>query len=323
MHYKWSGDPRGEIALYYRGAFLRRRVFSSSGGLARSSRAPEKPHLTFASLVRPALDSLFTALFPSNCRICDAPLATISRLPVCDVCLEEIQGIDAPVCEVCGERLASHHLLDESEGRGRCGLCRRWEPPFAKAAAYGSYEGGLRDLIHLLKYERVRPAANVLGRMLSEAIAMLAPHFAGAGLVVVPVPLHPAKHRQRGFNQSEVVARAALKCVPLHPTVCADALARVRPTESQTGLTRHRRRENIRGAFKVIRPDLVAGREVLLVDDVFTTGTTVSECARVLRRAGAERVLVATVARVLKAEATFAKLEEGSEEVPLTMAAQA
>src|SRR5512146_1811054 len=109
-----------------------RLVFSSSGGLARSTRVPQKPQPFFVSLLSPALNSLFATLFPSNCRICDAPLLTLSRLPVCDACLEQIQAVEGPVCELCGERLASHHLLDEAEGRGRCGLCRRAEPPFAR-----------------------------------------------------------------------------------------------------------------------------------------------------------------------------------------------
>lgn len=122
---------------------------------------------------------------------------------------------------------------------------------------------------------------------------------------MVPVPLHPQKFRQRGFNQSELIARAALKFRPAKNRLQLQAgvLARLRPTKSQIGLSRHQRRENLRGAFGVVKPKEIAGREVLLVDDVFTTGTTVSECARVLRRAGASKVWVATVARTLKLEA--------------------
>lgn len=218
------------------------------------------------------------------------------------------------VCGICGERLASPYAV--SEGMGRCGACQRLEPLFAKAVAYGSYEGGLRELIHLLKYEQVRPAAGVLGRMLGEAAATVAPLLDQSQPLVIPVPLHAAKLRQRGFNQSELIARAALKspalttvCWPLHTAV----LERSRPTESQTGLTRHQRRENIRGAFRVNDADAVADRTILLVDDVFTTGTTASECARVLRRAGAVQVWVATVARVLRPELTCAFPENASD----------
>ena len=208
-------------------------------------------------------------------------------------------------------------------GGPRCGLCRRLEPTFAKASAYGSYEGGLRELIHLLKYEQVRPAAGVLGRMLREAIADLEPSFRAAEILVVPVPLYSRKLRQRGFNQSEVIVRAALKLVPPKDrlTLDAGALERRRETQSQTGLTRHQRRENIRGAFVVAKPQKVKGREILLVDDVFTTGTTVSECARILRRAGASKVFVATVARTLKADANHADLDVKERATGMTMAA--
>jgi len=203
----------------------------------------------------------------------------------------------------------------------RCGLCRRIEPPFVKAVAYGSYEGGLRDLIHMLKYQQVRPASNVLGRMLAEAVAGLEPSLGDAHLLVVPVPLHTSKFRQRGFNQSELIARMALKLSPSRDrySLC-DVLERTRQTLSQIGLTRHQRRENLRGAFRVKSPEKISGREILLVDDVFTTGTTVSECARILRRAGAARVWVATVARTLKVDAQHAQFEPDADP-SMTMAA--
>ena len=178
-----------------------------------------------------------------------------------------------------------------------------------KAAAYGSYEGGLRELIHLLKYDQVRPAANVLGRMLAEAVSDLQPLFADRPVLVVPVPLHARKFRQRGFNQAELIARSALKLLSgAGLQLSPDVLERKRETQSQIGLSRHQRRENMRGAFAVAQRLEVAGREILVVDDVFTTGTTVAECARVLRRAGASKVYVATVARTLKAEAEHATL---------------
>jgi ComF family protein len=166
----------------------------------------------------------------------------------------------------------------------------------------------LRDLIHLLKYQNVRPAAAVLGRMLAEALTGLDAILPAGEITVVPVPLHARKRAQRGFNQSELIARAALKQLnrPERFQISVSALIRRRETESQIGLTRHQRRENLRGAFKVADPTQILKRNVLLVDDVFTTGTTVSECATVLRRAGANRVYVATVARTLKVLEVFA-----------------
>src|SRR5262249_3784444 len=148
-----------------------------------------------------------------------------------------------------------------------CGLCRRSAPPFVKATAYGSYDGGLRELIHLLKYEGMRPAANVLGRMLADVIVDLEPLFRSDGslfprqLLVIPVPLYARKLRQRGFNHSELIARAALKLKPAGDqlTLATDILIRQRETQFQIGLTRHQRRENMRGAFKVAKPEALDG----------------------------------------------------------------
>ncbi|HEX3352381.1 MAG TPA: ComF family protein [Terriglobales bacterium] len=253
------------------------------------------------SSVSGVAESLFATLFPSDCRLCGTPLINISRLPVCQGCLSAMHPIAGAVCATCGERLLSPFVA-VSPGDVRCGLCRRLEPPFTRAIAYGSYDGGLRELIHLLKYEQVRTAAGGLGRMLAEALRGLDSAWTSSPVAVVPVPLHARKLRQRGFNQSELIAREALKLATERSAMVlfADVLQRRRETQSQTGLTRHQRRENIRGAFAVARPELIGGREVLLVDDVFTTGTTASECARILRRAGASKVYVATVARTLK-----------------------
>jgi ComF family protein len=201
----------------------------------------------------------------------------------------------------------------------QCGVCQRLHPPFERAVAYGSYNGGLRDLIHLLKYEHVRPAVAVLGRMLAETMTGLDGTLPPGAIAVIPVPLHERKRAQRGFNQSELIGRAALKQLgrPQRFQALTGVLVRRRETESQIGLTRHQRRENLRGAFAVSDPGQIAKRDVILVDDVYTTGTTASECARVLRRAGANRVWVITVARTLKIFEVFAvpeqELDEGSE----------
>ena len=233
-----------------------------------------------------------------------------------------MRPIAGGVCFICGERLVSAYAFSGDHGEPRCGLCRRLEPPFARAAAYGSYQSGLRDLIHLLKYDRVRPAANVLGRMLAEVIATLEPSFGRDAILVVPVPLYARKLHQRGFNQSELIAKTALKLRGdgSRLTLSPHLLERRRDTQSQIGLTRHQRRENIRGAFAVTQPDDIKQCEILLVDDVFTTGTTASECARILRRAGAVKVWVATVARTLKMDAAQAE-SEASMEARMTMAA--
>ena len=254
---------------------------------------------------------------------------------MCEECLAQIHPVGGKLCVVCGERVHAAYALPGSDGVIRCPVCSRIAPPFARAVAYGSYEGGLRELIHLLKYGGVRPAANVLGRMLAEVIAALEPEFSPAGIsgfadptiAVIPVPLHKTKRRERGFNQAELIARAALKLnpVPDRLLLCTDVLQRQRETDSQIGLTAHQRRANLRGAFSVTRAEKIKGREALLVDDVLTTGTTAAECARVLLRAGAARVWVATVARTLKlashyAEMSQARVEQKIEEIPMARA---
>src|SRR5215475_8596188 len=230
--------------------------------------------------------------------------------------------IDGEACSIFGEGIDSAFEDDNDSWEVLCPICSPLELHFAKSAAYGSYESGLRDLIHLLKYQQVRPAANVLGRMLAEVIADLEAGWAAASVLVVPVPLYAGKFCQRGFNQAELIARVALKLSSARDacTIATDVLERSRETQSQIGLTRHQRRENLRGAFRVTNREKVSGREILLVDDVFTTGTTASECARVLRRAGAARVWVATVARTLKAELQAVSFEPQDDE-SLTMAA--
>jgi ComF family protein len=218
--------------------------------------------------------------------------------------------VEGKVCSICGERVLSAYADYDDDGLRRCPVCRRVDRPFERALAYGSYDGGLRELIHLLKHNGVRPAANVLGRMLAEAIAAIEPLFE-QGVVVVPVPLFKAKLRQRGFNQAELIARAAIKSLPIreHLVLATDVLIRTRQTESQIGLTSHQRRENLRGAFAVRRAGEITGRPVLLVDDVYTTGTTAAECARILRRAGASKVWVGTAARTLKLASKCQELE--------------
>ena len=296
-----------------------RLVFSSSKGSTRSALRTLQGSLVppLTSGMHGLAVALFTTLFPSDCRLCGSPLVNISRLPVCEECLSSIRPIGGGLCGICGERVMGPFALF-AEGEVRCGLCRRTQPPYAKAAAYGSYESGLRELIHLLKYDGVRPAANVLGRMLAEAIVPLQSLFADDAVPAIPVPLYTRKRHQRGFNQADLIARAFLKHDASGRFEFSPVLERTRETQSQIGLSRHQRRENLRGAFAVTAPEAVCGREVLLVDDVFTTGTTVSECARVLRRAGAGKVYVATVARTLKLEAQGARLQPSP---AMTMAA--
>jgi len=267
--------PRAETSAAHKEA-----VFSSSEDRIRAVQARtvvagwpivlERGSQGLTRAFRRSAESLFSVLFPSDCRICGLPLLNISRLPVCPDCVNGISAVEGRVCSICGERVLSSYALSDDDGWVRCPECRRVERPFERAVAYGSYEGGLRELVHLLKYNGVRPAARVLGRMLAEALAGLEAEFGQETVLVIPVPLFQGKRRQRGFNQAELIARAALKIYDANQRLrlARGVLLRTRDTHSQIGLTSHQRRENLRGAFAMARAGLVTGREVVLVDDV-------------------------------------------------------
>lgn len=244
-----------------------------------------------------AAASLFSVVFPANCRICGFALTEISALPVCRPCLAGIKPLDGTLCSACGEQLFSHAFAGDAGPL--CGLCRRVPPRFQRAASYGAYEGALRDLIHLFKYQQVRSATKTLARFLGHAVDRLELQ---APLTVIPVPLWPGKRTARGFNQADEIARAFVRFRAASGGIQLEtaALIRKRETASQTGLTRRQRQANVRGAFAVARPEKIKGQTILIVDDVMTTGTTAAECARVLLRAGAKEVYVATVARATK-----------------------
>jgi ComF family protein len=275
-----------------------------------------------SSLVAPLqkfVGGFFAVFFPSDCRLCETPLVTLSRLPVCPECLDSLERIHFPQCVLCGERLVAAQLL---VGDGQCHACRDYPPEFERAVSYGEYAAGLRDLVHLLKYDGLLPAASPLGELLAQSIADLRLRPDDASLLIVPVPLHASKRRERRFNQSELIARAAIRHLPAAFELASRVLVRHRETRSQVGLDREARIQNMRGAFRVIDPERIAGRTVIVVDDVMTTGTTVSECARVLKRAGAAKVYAATVARTLKAPVTqdFGNRLQGEEVEALELA---
>lgn len=213
---------------------------------------------------------------------------------------------------MCGEALGVQGFGDAEVEAGDplCRPCRVAGPPFAQAVAHGLYQDKLRGLLHLLKYDGIEPVAGKLGDLLALkilAMKVLALKDAPKDVIVVPVPLFRAKRRQRGFNQAELLARAAVKALKRLQqdrkfTVATGLLERRRSTESQAGLTPHQRRANLRGAFFAPLPERLKGADVLLIDDIYTTGATARACAQVLRRAGAHSVRVATVARAQRRE---------------------
>ncbi len=265
-------------------------------------------------VLRSPVDALSCTLFPTSCSLCGSPLPHLSLAPICAACWSEIPVRTGSTCARCGDTLA--------QPRVDCGLCRPCRlapPPFVKAVAYGPYEGRMRDLIHALKYDRLRPVARQLGHLLATTIGQLAGE-APAALLVVPVPLHRMKQAERGFNQSrilaaEAVARLRKRMPEWRLTLAPSTLMRLRPTEAQAGLTTRQRRLNMRGAFGVSDPAAVAGKNILLIDDILTTGATARAASRTLMLAGAESVWVATLARAHRTDPAFDLSVAASERV--------
>jgi ComF family protein len=247
---------------------------------------------------------LSATLYPASCALCKQSLLRFSSLPICESCWSAVTPQTAALCTHCGEDLglpqsSLSHLA--SEQPRLCDVCQEKPAEFARAVAYGGYENELRGLIHLLKYDGMTPIARHLGRRLAATVAEL-PIDPGTQVLVVPVPLYRTKRRQRGFNHAERIA-SALTATLRHGdrqhrwTMARAILQRKKPTESQSRLSPQGRRRNLRGAFAVRDAAAVRDRVVLLVDDIYTTGATASACSRVLLRAGAKAVWVATVAR--------------------------
>ncbi|MBI4460091.1 MAG: ComF family protein [Acidobacteria bacterium] len=198
-------------------------------------------------------------------------------------------------CGQCGFFLQGTAVLHQTR---LCGLCRRRAFRFEQARSFAAYEGTLQSLIQRFKYDGLRPLAQPLSELLAEAARRLEPH---SWDLILPVPLHRRRQRQRGFNQAELLASRLSKTlrVPLGTKDCV----RIRDTRPQTGLRAAERRKNVAGAFHVPRPESVSSLRVLLVDDVLTTGATVNACAQALGEAGARGVWVATLARAKMANA--------------------
>jgi ComF family protein len=243
-------------------------------------------------------DGLASILLAPCCASCNQLLEHPTQGPVCEACWESIRPLTPPLCDGCGTPLPAWRVV--SIPLGRCPRCRRLESYVDRARAIGTFDGSLRAIIHAFKYEGRRSLAKRLGGMMRVRGADMLDGAAWA----VPVPLHPSRRRQRGFNQAADLARNL--GLPVRRALC-----RRRATSTQTGLSAAQRRRNVRDAFGLgdgwlRRWSRWGGRErlrgsiVVLVDDVSTTGATLEACARVLKEvAGAREVRALTAARAV------------------------
>lgn len=232
------------------------------------------------------LQSLLNALFPAQCTVCDAVLG--NDAPLCATCWQQVTFISEPVCAVCG--LPFEYDIG---GEAQCGECMQQLPSFTRARAVLRYDEASRPLITRLKYRDHTQLAKLYAPWLSGSAATLLEGIDA----LIPVPLYYWRFVQRRYNQSALLAKALERStgIPALPF----ALARIRATEKQTGLSRKERLKNVRRAFRVPEDqrDQVKGKRLLLIDDVYTTGATLNACAKALKTAGAAEVRALTLAR--------------------------
>ncbi len=233
------------------------------------------------------LNLFIDALYPRRCRCCGMSMRSKSNGFFCEKCAGDMHPIKSPLCTVCG--------IPFPDGSGPdhpCFDCLAEKTHYTAARAAVEYRGTVREAIHLYKYRRLRAMQEFLGPFAADA----ARGFFPDADIATAVPLHRRRLARRGFNQSLFLAKHAAEA--LNIPLSLDGLRRIRYTRPQVELSQAEREDNVKGAFGVEGQEF-DGRRVLLVDDVYTTGATVRECAKVLKKSGAEKVYVLTVARAV------------------------
>lgn len=224
-------------------------------------------------------------LFPPHCILCNKKIQVTE---ICTDCLDDFQALLSPLCSICGTEFKTDFVEDHP-----CGSCIKDKPFFDRAVSIFSYDESMKEAVHLFKYKGKSILSRSLGRTLAKHYMTKENYNA-----ILPVPLHLKRLRQRGYNQSQLLAveLGRLMGIKVDPWL----LERARPTLSQTGMRRKERIENLRGAFMLRKSSSVDGMSLLLIDDVYTTGSTVMECTRILKEGGAKKVNVLTLARTAK-----------------------
>lgn len=226
--------------------------------------------------------------FPSFCRVCRNLLEKPEERIVCRECLAKCVPRSGPECLCCGR------FFEGGEEPHDCAACLARKPAYSIHRSCGRYSGVLKDLIILYKFQKIEFLGGVLAEFAAKARSGDEDLWRDMD-IVIPVPLHRRRKRERGFNQSEVMARKLARAKGIEMT--AGSLVKVKDVPPQTSLEAADREQNVRGVFVVRKRELIRGRTVLLVDDVFTTGATIGESSRALREAGARDVRVLTLAQ--------------------------
>ena len=242
------------------------------------------------------LSQLIDIIYPPRCHICgrfvSADEDRVSSHHLCDDCLADLTPITHPICTVCGLPFSTRKGEDHL-----CENCLRKRPYYDSVRAPYRYSGPLVEAIQRFKYGSETQLISSLGTLLSSFAKELVPNPLTPDFLTVPVPLHMRRLRERGFNQSLLLAKVV--ATDLGTQLDYLSLVRIRHTRAQTGLRKEERRKNVKDAFCIIYPEIIKGKKILLVDDVFTTGYTLNECARTLKKSGAMVVICLTLARTL------------------------
>ncbi len=234
--------------------------------------------------------TLLDFLFPPLCHVCRSFIRDADEIHICRICRDRLPLAMSPHCTVCGIP------FDGAGGDHVCGSCLLHPPHYDYARAALLHEGVARDMIHAFKYQYKTHLRRPLALLLLEGVAGF---VVGQKLdVIIPVPLHRSRLRSRGFNQAVLLGQ--LLSTRLSLPMLAKGLLRIRQTEPQIKLSGEERKNNVKGAFAVENASSIRGRRVLLLDDVMTTGSTVNECAKELKKAGAAKVVVVTVAHAVR-----------------------
>jgi ComF family protein len=227
-------------------------------------------------------------VFPRNCPLCDRTLEAEDDGCICPACLTDFRRIAPPMCHCCGRPVAGQVVNEFT-----CSHCTGKRLHYDRAISAALADTRMLDAIHRFKYQGQVFFGPQLGQLLVECARIYVPW--GEIEAIVPVPLHPRKERTRQFNQARILSQALAKA--FGTSLVDDNLCRVIDTPSQTFLGAEERRKNLRAAFRVRQADDFRGKRLVLVDDVYTTGSTANVCALELRKAGAEQVWVLTLAR--------------------------
>jgi competence protein ComFC len=239
-------------------------------------------------------DALVSVVFPSGCRICESLLTKASRVPLCQECLSSFERVPSIICQVCGRPLPG---LARKEGEPLlCPACQGRTYAFDRARSFALYKDAVVRAILLLKFEQIEPLGAWFAGQLAEMVNVDSDRLSVD--VVVPVPLHREREKERGYNQAALLSKPLAKRLRLpHRAVL---LMRTRARPDKQVLSLEERWESVRGAFATRPGSQIDNLRVLLVDDVLTTGATLDACARALREAGAKSVIGLTVARALR-----------------------